>query len=340
MQGSIPSPVAPADLFQVMIAMSDSTRSEQSLSPNFFRLLTPPPGRSVAVGSERTPLELPRIPFPVSKDVADEPSDDALGLGVYDYLREFPDCPHNRAYAELLRDAYPHYMAEIGTQLVMLDARQVDPLYIRRKITLLKILLLLEPENPGLHLQLGIAHYHVGTMFSELANCRKDLLKALGYLQNALNRQAPDMGILNYLGQIDYYLGDYPGAARRWQGICERLPEGGAKQELLRRLKNIDEGQVPDHPLVDDFERIGNAQQLFRQGYIGDARCVMEEIAADEYVSGMYRAPEFFHFLGLCRERTDDAQGAIAAYAEALSIEHDFTPAQEGLERLHQDQGT
>lgn len=319
--------------------MSDAIDSDKSLSPDFYRLWTPPVGRTIGVGSERLPLELPRIPFPLHKDVVGEPSDDAIGLGLYDYLREFPHCPHNRAYAELLRDAHPHYMAEIGSNIVMLDARQVDPLYIRRKITLLRILLLLDSDNPGLCLQLGMAHYHVGTMFSELHHCRQDLLRALGYLQKALNKQSPDMGILNYLGQIDYYLGDYPGAARRWQGICDRLPDGSAKQELQRRLKNIDEGQVPDHPLVDDFEKIAYAQQIYREGYIEDARRMMDEVAGDEHFCSIYSSPEFYYFLGLCRERCDDIHGAVAAYAQALSIEDTFVPAQEGLERLHQNPG-
>ncbi|WP_305045665.1 tetratricopeptide repeat protein [Geoalkalibacter sp.] len=319
--------------------MSNQQEGAVSLSPRFYRLWTPSPGRSVAVGPERMPLPLPRVPLPVhvAVDPLGDPSDDAIGQGIFDYLREFPDCPHNRVYAGLLRDAYPHFLAEIGTQLVMLDARQVDPLYIRRKITLLRILLLLEPENPGLFQQLGIAHYQVGTMFSELHNCRADLLKALGYLQQALNRAAPEMGILNYLGQIDYYLGDYPGAARRWQGICDRLPPGSARQELLRRLQDIDAGKVPDHPLIDDFDAIGQAQEAFRKGEVEDARRDMERVAEDPYFCAMYRAPEFFHFLGLCRERCGDVAGAIAAHAEALNIEEDFEPAREAFDRLHGD---
>ncbi|WP_305041097.1 tetratricopeptide repeat protein [Geoalkalibacter sp.] len=317
--------------------MSNQPEHPVSLSPRYYRLWTPPVGHSVAVGAERVPLPLPKIPLPlhIKADQTDEPSDDAIGQGLYDYLREFPDCPHNQTYAALLRDAYPHFLAEIGSQLVMLDARQVDPLYIRRKITLLRILLLLEPRNPGIFQQLGLAHYQVGTMFSELHNIRADLLKALGYLQQALNHAAPEIGILNYLGQIDYYLGDYPGAARRWQGILDRLPAGSARQELQRRLHDIDAGRVPDHPLIDDFEAIGQAQQAYRKGEIEEALRILDRVAQDPYLGAIYRAPEFFHFLGLCWEACGDTQGALAAFAEALSIEEDFEPARDAFERLH-----
>ena len=81
---------------------------------------------------------------------AGDPSDDAIGNGLYDYLREFPDCLRNRSYAELLRDAYPHFLADLGAQILMLDHKEVDSTYIRRKITYMKILALLDSENVGL----------------------------------------------------------------------------------------------------------------------------------------------------------------------------------------------
>ena len=317
--------------------MNNHMSASESLSPQYYRLWTPPSGTTVAVGSERTPMALPQIPLPLHRQDEDlsPPDDDAIGQGVFDYLREFPDCPHNQAYAELLRDAYPHYIAEIGSQIAMLDAREVDPPYIRRKITLLRILLLLDPNNAGLSMQLGMAYYHVGMMFSELRTCRFDLLTALAYLQKALSLSARNPSIYNYLGQIDFYLGDYPGAVRHWRGIHDQLPDGPAKQELARRIADIDRGEVPDHPLAENFEKIGEALAAFREGFIDAARREMETLAADEQFLAIYQAPEFYHFLGLCRERCEDSQGAIAAFAEALGIDEDFAPAREAFERVH-----
>ncbi|HDR46634.1 MAG TPA: hypothetical protein ENN94_02930, partial [Geoalkalibacter subterraneus] len=201
-----------------------------SLSPDFFVMWTPEPGRTIEVGPKREPMELPAIPLPLRKEDAhkEHPSDDEIGEGIFDYLRQFPDCPHAAEYARILQEGFPHFLAEIGSQIVMLDARQVDPLYIRRKIRLLKILMLLEPKNPGLLQQIGMAHYQVGTMFSELANCRTDLLRAMSYFQKALGL-VEDLTSLNYLAQIDYLLGDYSAAARRWQGVVDRLPQGEAR---------------------------------------------------------------------------------------------------------------
>lgn len=315
--------------------MTQNEMVTESLSPDFFQLWTPPPGRSVAVGAERRELPLPQVPLPLhGKDAAaGEPDDNAIGAGIYDYLREFPDCPHNRDYARLLQEAYPHYVADIGSQIVMLDARPVDPPYIRRKITLLKILLLIEPHNRGLLQQLGMAHYQVGLMFSELHRCRLDLLKALGYLQRAQGI-ARDLLSLNYLGQIDYFFGDYPAAARHWQGVVDHLPAGPARDELQRRLARIDRGDVPDHPLIDDLEKIGQADADFRAGALSDALAAMEELVGNDRFLALYRPPEFFYFLGLCREKTGDGDGAAVAFAEALRIEGSYAPAQEGLQRV------
>jgi tetratricopeptide (TPR) repeat protein len=306
-----------------------------SLSPDFFVMWTPEPGRTIEVGPRREPMELPAIPLPLRKEDADREhlSDDQIGEGLFDYLRQFPDCPHAAEYARILQEGFPHYLAEIGSQIVMLDARQVDPLYIRRKIRLLKILLLLEPENPGLLQQIGMAHYQVGTMFSELANCRTDLLRAMNYFQKALGR-VEDLTSLNYLAQIDYLLGDYSAAARRWQGVVDRLPQGGARSRLEERLSAIDRDDVPGQPLVDDIERISLAVENYNEQLYDDALAVMREVLDNAYLTALYQPPELFHFYGLCLEKNYDLRTAAEAFQQALEIDADYKPAQEGLERV------
>jgi len=306
-----------------------------SLSPDFFVMWTPEPGRTIEVGPRREPIELPAIPLPLRKEDADREhlSDDQIGEGLFDYLRQFPDCPHAAEYARILQEGFPHYLAEIGSQIVMLDARQVDPLYIRRKIRLLKILRLLEPENPGLLQQIGIAHYQVGTMFSELAMCRVDLLRAMSYFQKALGL-VEDLTSLNYLAQIDYLLGDYSAAARRWQGVVDRLPQGGARSRLEERLSAIDRDDVPGQPLVDDIERISLAVENYNEQLYDDALAVMREVLDNAYLTALYQPPELFHFYGLCLEKNYDLRTAAEAFQQALEIDADYKPAQEGLERV------
>ena len=92
---------------------------------------------------------------------------------------------YDRIYAELLRDAFPHYIADIGSHAVMLDARDVSAAYLHRKINLLKILRLLDAQNPGLAFLLGKTSFELLHEVAEFANCRKYLLEAHGYLHQA-----------------------------------------------------------------------------------------------------------------------------------------------------------
>jgi tetratricopeptide (TPR) repeat protein len=196
-----------------------------SLDPTIYRLWLPPAGHTVAAGADRHPVPLPVIPLPVYRKNSEqgEPSDEAIGQGIYDYLRHFPDCPHAQTYAELLRDAYPHFLADLGAHILMLDNKEVDAPYIRRKLVGLKILALLDPENPGLLQQLGITAYDLGLSFTELESSRHQLLEAMGYFRRALKYSPESPLLLHYLGQIDYLFGDYPSALRRWQIVVDAL---------------------------------------------------------------------------------------------------------------------
>ncbi|MHB8710670.1 MAG: hypothetical protein ACYC9T_00005, partial [Trichloromonadaceae bacterium] len=126
--------------------------SDREPSAGDFVFWTPPPATTVEVGADRHPFPLPILPLPVHRQALAEgvPNDAAVGQGLYDYLRQFPDCPHNSVYAELLRDAYPHFLADMGAHILMLENKDVDGHYVRRKLSYLKILALLEPGNAGL----------------------------------------------------------------------------------------------------------------------------------------------------------------------------------------------
>lgn len=312
------------------------TDPQEPLDAKTFRFWTPPAGRSLTVGPEKQQVPLPQIPLPVERENFEnaEPGVDAIGQGLYAYLRQFPDCPHNVVYAEVLRDAFPHFMAEIGSQIVMLDAKEVDPLYVRRKITYLKILLLLEPQNPGLLQQLGVSCYHVGLMFPELEHCRFDLLKAMKFLQRALKIQPDDLTTRNYLGQIDFLFGDYPGARRHWRAVVENLEQGQAYDALAERIARIECGEVPQNPVIDSLEELGGAESAFAGGYIEDAKTQLEKLEEDGVLPEVMPMPEFFHFLGLCRERTGDLGGAFEAFEKAIALDPGYTPAREGRERI------
>ncbi len=301
-----------------------------------YRFWTPPAGRHVEVGAERRHVPLPPVPLPVHQEdlQGGEPSTDAIGRGVYDYLRQFPDCRHNVLYAELLRDAFPHFLADLGAQIAMLEYKEVDPFYVRRKITGMKILALLEPANPGLWRQLGVSAYELALTFSELGNCRHYLLQAMGWLQRALKLHPADLASLNHLGQIDFFFGDYPAAARRWSGVIARLEDGPVRRSLAAKIERIDRGEVPAHPLVDDLEAVGSALAACGGGDFPEALRILERLEEDGTLPAECPTPEFFYLLGLCRGRTGDPGGAFEAFEKALQIDPEFAPALEGKEHI------
>ena len=54
------------------------------------------------------------------------PDYDMVGRGIYQALRLDPDCSGAAIYAAVLRDAYPHIVSELGGQIIMLEAKDVD----------------------------------------------------------------------------------------------------------------------------------------------------------------------------------------------------------------------
>lgn len=311
-------------------------KSKDFLQSDAFLIWVPEEGRSVAVGAERHSLPLSRIPMPIHReDLAnDGPADDAVGRGIYDYLRQFPDCPHNLEYAELLREAFPHYLADLGAQIVLLDNKDVDAPYILRKITYMKIFSLLDPYNGGLLQQLGMACYEVGHMFSELGRSRFHLLAAMGFFQRSLKSLPGDLTSMNYLGQIDFILGDYLGAARRWTSVISVMEEGSARDALKQKLERIDRRKVPDHPLVDDLEAIGEAMELYGRGKVREARMVLDGLEEEGTVPAEFPTPEFYYLLGMCRAKEGEIGGAFEAFENALEIDPDHAPALEGKNRI------
>ena len=137
---------------------------------------------------------------------------------------------------------------------------------------------------------------------------------------------------LNGLAQIDYLLGDYPSARKRWQELLPSL-DFHTKEALNARLAQMSEADLPDHPLVDDLEAIGVAMRLIANNGEEEAREILERL----YTTGLTEelpSPEFFTLLAVSRERTGDADGAQAAFSQALALDPDFKQAAEGLERL------
>lgn len=313
--------------------------NENSLDPENFVLWTPMTGHSINVGPEQTPFVLPEIPLPVRPADLEEgdPTANAIGQGAYDYLREFPDCPFNAEYAELLREAFPHFLSDLGAQILMLDHKEVDSFYVRRKITYMKILALLDGDNPGLLQQLGIEYFNLSQMFTEFGECRQHLLKAMGYFSRVLQRQPDNLSALNYLAQIDYLFGDYPGASARWRQVVDSLDDGPSRRTLIEKIEAMTAEGMPAYPLIDDFEQIWGAMECYGRGEIDEATITLNIVEERGKFTEAFPCAEFYYLLGMCRGKNGDQGGAFESLEKALELDPDYTLAQEAKDRLLED---
>lgn len=306
-----------------------------NLDPQKFIFWQPPADRAIHVGPDQKPVPLPQIPLPIKrKDMDNGPSDNTIGEGVYDYLRQFPDCLHNTDYAELLRDGYAHFLADLAAHVVMLDKKEVEPAYIFRKLTYLKILHLLEPDNTGLLWQLSQGFYGLAMTFTELPHVRRHLLNAMRYGQDILKLQADDHAALNLLAEVDILFGDYPSAISKFDRLLKSLPDEKTADNIGVRLESCVQVGFPDHPLVDDLECIGEAMHLYAAKDYRRATELLERLEEDTYFISELKSADFFCLLGMCRIKTGDRDGSIAALSQALEISPDHIQARETLESI------
>jgi len=308
-----------------------------NLDPQKFIFWAPPEGYVVHVGPDQTPVSLPRLPLPIKiKDMqdTDSPSENAIGEGVYDYLRQFPDCLHNVAYAELLRDGYSHYLADLAAQVVMLDKKNVEPAYVYRKLTYLKILRLLEPGNIGLLRQLCQGFYDLAMTFTELAQVRRYLLDAMRFGQALVKLDPDNIAILHLLAQVDILFGDYPAAIMRLRRLLELVDDEETSAQIKARLESCIKTGLPDHCLVDDLERVADAMQLYAAGHYSLATEILERLEVDEYFTSEFKSVDFLCLLGMCRIKSGDMGGAFEVLTNALEIDPDHEQARKTLDLI------
>lgn len=304
-----------------------------NLDPQHFTLWLPPADHCVSIGPEQRSVSLPNIPLPLSREHAcREPSDSNIGAGVYDYLRRFPACQHNTAYAELLRDAYPHYLADLAAHLVLLDAKEVDSSYVVRKLNGLRILLLLEPENNGLLWQLAQGYYDLAMSFAELPRVRRHLLDAMAFGLQLVRRTPDHPAALNLLAEIDLLFGDYPSAVARYRRLLPQLTAPGVVTRITELVDACDAAGHPDHPRIDDLEALGEALRASADEDFGYALSLLERLEMDETFLAEFSSADFFYLLGRCRLETGDRAGAFDALSRCLEISPEHGQAREALD--------
>jgi len=302
-----------------------------------YQFWLPPEERRVKVGPEQEQVPLPQVPLPIKSDRegrTGEPSDVQIGSSVYDYLRQFPDCQYNREYAELLRDAFPHFISDLASQSIMLGHKDVAAAYLQRLVNYLKILLLLDPQNRALQQQIGLHYYQLAMNFETLPECRKHLQSGRYYLLSALGDEGTDSTALNYLAHIAYLVGDYAAAGEYWQRLQPLLDDADTVAGIEERLQEIRSSKLPPHPLLEELEQVGEAMLLYGAGDYSEAKGLLEVIEEQGALCQAFPMAEFHFLLGMCRLKTNENAAAFDSLDKALRIDPSFEPALEAQQNL------
>jgi tetratricopeptide (TPR) repeat protein len=310
---------------------------EQPLDPVEYAFWLPAEGLTITTGPNNEEINIPQILLPIHVSAlkqSPEPSEKMIGEGIYDYLRRFPDCPKNTEYARILKAAYPFYFSDLGSQIIMLAAKEVDPMYLRRNINMMKIFALIEPENFGLLHKIGCAYFELALIYTELVNVRREFSAARLWLEKARRILPDELNNLNHLAQVCYFTGAYPQAKLYWQIMVDKLEAGAAKLELTARLKKIVAGDLPKQPMIDSLEAIGIAMEHYHAKEFTAACLIMERLEEEGSLPAELPNPEFFYFLGLCREKNTDLAGAFESFNKALELDPQHEVAQQGLDRI------
>lgn len=282
-------------------------------------------------------VEIPFGEFPIpllSEEFSAEfPSYDAVGRGIYQLLRANPDARFADRYAELLRDAYPHLLAELATHLVMLDKKDVDLAYLDRKIVLLKIFSLFEPLNSRFPLEIGATFFDKGMTLAALANTTLHLFSAEKYLKKAYQLAPDDIQIRHIFGEVCYILGKYQEAAALWDGLIDKIkPADGEK--IQKRIAAIAVGSAPLVPFIDYLQAVGMALEAYQSDDYEEATAILRDVL--DAVAGFDEFPlaEINYLLGLCYIKLDIPRYAEQYLREALLLCPGYSEAEAELRNL------
>lgn len=258
------------------------------------------------------------------------PSYDAIGRGIYQALRIDPDCTFAERYAFVLKEAYPHFLSELASNILMLDKKDIDIAYLDRKITCLKVFSKIEPDNPCFPLEIGLAFLEMGTSLAALHRATASLYQAEEYLQRAVELSPDVIASRHHLAEVSYLLGKYDIARCIWHGIIPSLPREEA-QKLEERADKVAEGSVPLVPMVDYLESAGIAFDCYQQGEWEEAAAILYDILGDEVLQADFPLPELWYVLGMCCVRLEMPSHAGEYLKQAIELKPNFAEAREAL---------
>ncbi len=278
-------------------------------------------------------ISIPLLEEDYSSLAGEEPSYDAIGRGIYHLLRHNPDLPMADRYAALLKEGYPHLLAELATNLMMLDKKDVDLPYLDRKINYLKIFSLLEPESHRFPLEIGATYLAKGLTLAAMGNVTILLYQSEKYLRTAFAMNPEDVQIRHQLGEICYLLGRYEEAADLWESVLQQLPEE-ISSRLNSRIKQIRTSELPPVPPVDFLQAVGVALEAYEAEDWEEAAAIIIDVIGALQQFDEFPLAEINYLLGLCYVRLGIPRYAEQYLRAALQLRPDFTEAAEELRNL------
>jgi len=295
----------------------------------------PEAGAVLSARDGKVAIPLDGSPLPLlNEDVSGaEPSYDAVGRGLYHLLRANPEAVYASRYAALLRDAYPHLLAELATHLVMLDKKDVDLPYLDRKINYLKIFSLLEPASHRFPLEIGATFVEKGLTLAALGNTTLHLFSAEKFLRKALDLDPADIQTRHMLGEVCFLLGKYQETSILWHDISDRVsPEAAGK--IRKRVESIAAGEAPPIPAVDYLQAVGVALEAYESGDYEEAAAILLDVI--DAVSDFDEFPlaEINYLLGLCYLRLDIPGYAEQYFRRTLELYPDYAEAIQELDKM------
>lgn len=241
------------------------------------------------------------------------PDYDMVGRGIYQALRHNPECAGADEYAGVLKEAYPHVVSELASQIVMLDAKEIDTPYMDRKINLLKIMMLLDPSNAGLPLEIARTYADRGSRLSNLHQAVSSWYAAERHLKKALEMSPTDQHAAYEYGEALYVLGRYEMAAEVWSEALQ-LFEPSARSRVEARIAGILAGKLPLVSPLDYLTALSLAVEEHHVGHDDEAAAIIEDVLSDPVFAEQFPMSEVYYLLGTCYQQI----GLMAEAAQAF----------------------
>ncbi|HIJ81224.1 MAG TPA: tetratricopeptide repeat protein [Desulfuromonadales bacterium] len=241
------------------------------------------------------------------------PDYDMVGRGVYQALRLDPSCAHAAEFAVLLKEAYPHIVSDLGSQIIMLDTKEVDTPYLDRKINFLRIMELIDPANADLPLEIARVYADKGSRLSTLHQAVSSWYAAEKYLVKALGLKPDDPHAAYEYGETLYVLGRYQQAADTWSNIIEYL-EPVVRARLESRIASILAGKLPQVAPLDYLTALSVAIEEHHAGRNEEAAAIIEDVLADELFVSQFPMSEVHYLLGTCYQQAGLMTEAARAF--------------------------